>query len=231
MISVVTSTMRPNMLDRVIDNFKRQNVEKKELIIILNKNGIKIHKSTSPNIKVFHLDEAKTLGECLNYGISKAQYDVIAKFDDDDYYSPYYLSNSLKLLADTGASVIGKASIFVYFKKDKLLSLYRPRMNDLFLKNKRVLLAGGTLVLKRQVMEKVQFQELNTGEDVQFQKDCFDQKISLYSGKYYDYVLIRYEDHHQHSWKIDNQTFQKECIKIGLTENFEEVILERRGDS
>lgn len=226
MITVVTSTKRKNMLERVIENFTRQNLQEKELIIILNKNDMKLENLDAPNIRVFQLDEEKTLGECLNFGFRQASYEVVAKFDDDDYYSPVYLGNALRLLKDTGADVVGKAGIFVYFKKDKLLTVFRPRINALFLKNKRVFLAGGTLVFKKEILEKVQFQALNSGEDIQFQKDCLDRKISLYSGSINDYVLIRYLEDHQHSWQVVDETFQRQCKRIAMTDSFEEYVWE-----
>ncbi|WP_413306939.1 glycosyltransferase [Bacillus sp. 1P10SD] len=224
MISVVTSTIRENMLDRVIKNFSRQNLQEKELIIILNKNDIHLAPPTAANIRVFRLDESITLGECLNYGVSLARFEVISKMDDDDYYSPNYLANSLRQLQKTNAGVVGKAAIFVYFKKDKQLSIFRPRMNHCFLKNKKVFLAGGTLVFKKEVFKQVEFQHLNSGEDIQFQQDCLDQRYPLYSGSFHDYVLLRYEDDHHHSWQVENRAFQKHCKPLLVTERFEEYI-------
>lgn len=226
MVTVVTSTIRENMLERVLENFARQTLQEKELIIILNKNDMKLDNLPASNIRVFQMDEEQTLGECLNFGSLQARYDVIAKFDDDDYYSPAYLDNALRLLKETGADVVGKAGIFVYFKKDKLLTVFRPRMSFFHLKNKRVFLAGGTLVFKKEVLEKVQFQALNSGEDVQFQKECLNQKLSLYSGSIHDYVLIRYQEEHQHSWQVLDETFQKQCKRLAVTDSFEEYVWE-----
>ncbi|HGH7177643.1 TPA: hypothetical protein ACJMKJ_005291 [Bacillus wiedmannii] len=39
----------------------------------------------SKNVYIFL--EKITLGECLNYGIQKVKHKLIAKFDDDDFYS------------------------------------------------------------------------------------------------------------------------------------------------
>ncbi|MEH7331172.1 glycosyltransferase [Neobacillus drentensis] len=222
-------TIREHMIERGIDNFQRQTIAEKELILILNKNSIQLEKWQSrleafENIHVFQLDESKTLGECLNFGARQARFGRIAKFDDDDYYSPAYLANSLHGMDQTDASVIGKAGIFVYFKRDKLLTLFRPQMSQFFLKNKRVFLSGGTLVFKREVLEKVSFRKLNSGEDVQFQKDCLDQRISLYSGGFHDYVLIRYEENHRHTWGIMDETFQKQCKRIAVTDSFENFV-------
>ncbi|MEH7309157.1 glycosyltransferase [Neobacillus drentensis] len=229
-ITVVTSTNREYMLDRVIENFTRQTVQEKELIIILNKNEMKRENVVAlPNISVFQLDEEKTLGEGLKFGFSQARYEVVAKFDDDDYYSPDYLTHAIQMLQETGADVVGKAGIFVYIKKDRLLTTFRPRMHSIFLKNNRVFLAGGTLVFKKDVLEKVQFQALNNGEDVQFQKDCLSQKLSLYSGSLNDYVLIRYQENHHHSWQVLDEIFQKHCKQIAVTDAFEEYVWEGGG--
>jgi glycosyltransferase involved in cell wall biosynthesis len=213
------------MLERVMGNFTRQNVPEKELIVILNKNNMNLESlAAKPYIRVFQLDEKKTLGECLNFGFAQARYEVVAKFDDDDYYSPDYLGHALQVLKETGADVVGKAGIFVYFKQDRLLTTFRPRMHSSFLKSNRVFLAGGTLVFKKDVLEKVQFQALNSGEDVQFQKDCQSQKLLLYSGSLNDYVLIRYQVNHQHSWQVPDETFQKHCKRVAVTEAFEEYV-------
>lgn len=221
------------MFEQLVHNFLRQEYDPKELIIILNKNDMNVEKlkkkiQNIKNIHLYQLDESITLGECLNFAVQKTAYDTIAKFDDDDYYSPNYLSNSLKRLDETGASVIGKSSIFVYFKKEQLLSLYREGYNNFYFRNKGHLkraLAGGTLIFKKKVIEKVQFSKVNLGEDVEFQKDCLNQNLSLYSGDVYDYALIRYENDHQHSWKVNNEKFQDHCKKIAITKSLDDYVL------
>ncbi len=47
--------------------------------------------------------------------MNKAKFNIIAKFDDDDYYGPKYLSDSLKAFDETDAKLIGKGgATFVY---------------------------------------------------------------------------------------------------------------------
>ncbi|WP_312469791.1 hypothetical protein [Neobacillus sp.] len=65
MISILTITLREAMLERIMENFTRQNLQEKELIVILNKNDIQLENPADPNIRVFRFDEAKTLGKCL----------------------------------------------------------------------------------------------------------------------------------------------------------------------
>jgi glycosyltransferase involved in cell wall biosynthesis len=96
-VSIITCTNRPNYLNNLLQNYNRQRYAQKELIIIINNNAIplspyqqlaKKHK----NIKIYRKPEHQTLGSCLNYAVTKCKYHTIAKFDDDDYYAPHYLT-------------------------------------------------------------------------------------------------------------------------------------------
>ena len=67
------------------------------------------------NVTIYQLPEEKTLGECLNFGIEKARYNIVAKFDDDDYYSPYYLTEAMRIFLTTDAQVSWKRkSLYVF---------------------------------------------------------------------------------------------------------------------
>ena len=75
------------------------------------------------NVRVFQLDEKKYLGDCLNFGFLKANYDYLAKFDDDDFYCENYLVDIIQAFKYTNADLIGKESIYVYFKRSDQLML------------------------------------------------------------------------------------------------------------
>ncbi|RHW43575.1 glycosyltransferase family 2 protein [Neobacillus notoginsengisoli] len=230
LISVVLCTMREQMLELACKQFIEQQVGKKELIIVLNNNSIdqdnwKKKLNGHANIFVYKQEESVTLGECLNFGAEKARYDVIAKWDDDDYYSPHYLAKSLQEMRSVNADVIGKAAFFVYFKQEELLTVYRPQLNNRFIHNPKFALAGGTLVFKKNVWKRSPFQPINSGEDAQFQHDCRKLGFKIYSGSHKDYVLIRYPEKHNHSWKIENQLFRKQCKRIAVTDRFEEFVI------
>jgi hypothetical protein len=229
MVSIVTSTIRDGMWENILENFLHQDYEPKELIIVinhlLNKDLWEKRTQKHKNIRVFQLNDG-TLGDCLNLGSEKAKFDVIAKFDDDDFYSASYLSNSMNLFTTTKAAVIGKSAIFVYFKKDKNLSLYRRgKENQRVINVRKNALAGGTLMFKKEILNKVNFAPINLGEDIQFQMDCLKNKIPLYSGSRFDYVMIRHPYEHLHTWQVDEDKFQSHCTKIADTDSFEKYIL------
>lgn len=100
------------------------------------------------------MPEHVTLGACLNYAVSKTRYGIIAKFDDDDYYAPHYLSDSLKSLRRSNADIIGKRAHYMYLQGSKTLILRFP--ND---ENRPVTqLPGATLMFKRTSITKYDFQ-------------------------------------------------------------------------
>ncbi|RST76319.1 glycosyltransferase family 2 protein [Siminovitchia acidinfaciens] len=127
-ISIVTSTIKPQFMDNIFENFDRQNWEDKELIIILNKDDMKIERwkmkaGEYKNVSIYQLPEEVTLGECLNYGTEKAKHGYVAKFDDDDYYGPEYISQAMEAFENTDAVLVGKRTTYTYFKKEKILTM------------------------------------------------------------------------------------------------------------
>ncbi|WP_156290532.1 glycosyltransferase [Oceanobacillus salinisoli] len=224
MITVITCTNRKGFLDNILGNYLSQRYLEKELIIIINKDGIdsKIYEkkiSELENVTVYKLSEKLTLGECLNYAVEKAKYDYIAKFDDDDYYGPYYLVEAFKELTITNSPVIGKSSIYIYFHNQKILGKYNSRLENRYL-NEREFLMGSTFVFKKGILEKIKFPHVNLGEDVQFQQLCKSKGIPLYSTSRMNYVYIRYDSPNHHTSDSSNNRLLRKCIELIHTNEF-----------
>ncbi|QMV40785.1 glycosyltransferase [Cohnella cholangitidis] len=103
MVSIITCTMRNSFMPNVFKNYENQKVRKKELIIILNQDDMDIEEWKKEakkynNAFVYQLPERYNLGKCLNFGIQAANYDIVAKFDDDNYYGRYYLTEAMDAL-------------------------------------------------------------------------------------------------------------------------------------
>jgi cellulose synthase/poly-beta-1,6-N-acetylglucosamine synthase-like glycosyltransferase len=235
MVSILTCTVRQDSIDNIFDNFHRQLWEDKELIIILNKDDMAIKQwkergNLFPNVSVFQLPEKTTLGECLNFGVQKAKHPFVAKFDDDDYYSPYYLQHSMKAFEETGAAVVGKTTIYMYFKKQKLLTSFNPNkfggaLADNEGKTNNNLLMGGTLIFKKFVCDKVQFPHTNIAEDAAFCSACIRNGFTIYSTSKENYVYLRSGEPGDHTWKLKNETILKFCQVIAQTDDFEPLII------
>ncbi|WP_222928576.1 glycosyltransferase [Oceanobacillus piezotolerans] len=231
MITVITCTNRKGFLDNIMHNFVSQRFQDKELIIIINKDVIdsRIYEeknSELENVKVYKLNETQTLGECLNFAAEKAKYDYIAKFDDDDYYGPFYLVEAFKELTITNSPVIGKCSIYIYFHNEKLLGIYNNRLENRYL-GKGEFLMGSTFVLKKEILKKVKFPHVNLGEDVKFQQLCKDQGIPLYSTSKMNYVYIRYNTPNHHTSDSTNNRLLRKCRELIHSEQFSVYVDEK----
>ncbi|WP_221563886.1 glycosyltransferase [Alkalihalobacillus sp. TS-13] len=234
MISVITCTNKEYTLPNILENYKRQSWKDKELIIILNKDSMSLLEwkrkvQDDPAIKVLQLSGDTTLGECLNRAVKEANYEYIAKFDDDDYYTEDYLIHSMETLVQSKARVIGKTTIYMYFEDDRILYSFNPYKfageadQDSENRYNRKVLMGGTLLFEKSVIDSVPFQACNTGEDAKLCEECIEQGIPIYSGTKDHYVYIR-SAVDVHTWKIKNQKLKRFCTPIIETGDFRSYI-------
>lgn len=229
MVSIICCTIRHHLMDNVFQNYDNQAWEEKELIVILNHDEIdmkawEIRACFSQNVYIYKLPEHFTLGECLNFGIRKAKYHVIAKFDDDDYYSPNYLTSSIQTLNKTSADIIGKRTIYMYFEEEKILALHKPGKENKFVNHG---LKGATLIFKKEICKKIWFPKLNLGEDTYFIRQCLKSKLKVYSTDKHNYVCLRTSKKNHHTWNINNNILLKKSTIVCLTDNYKTLILDQ----
>lgn len=228
-VTIITSTIRPALINQIFNNFNRQKWAAKELIIIINKNDISMkryNKKARQNrkIRIYRLDESKNLGACLNFGVSKANYNYIAKFDDDDYYSSHYIPETMRLFTNSDADLIGKRSCYFYFPHRKTLLLREPLVGN----NKRcVRIAGATIMFRKRVFHKVRFPtKVRQGSDVGFIKGCLKYGYKLFTTSPYNFVAFRRTNRHSHTWKVSDKKLLSsyKSAKIIHTTNFKKYI-------
>jgi len=220
-VSVITCTNRINYANNILQNFLIQNYNEKELIIILNNNSLnkedweklaEVHKE----IRVFQLDESISLGTCLNFGVSQSKGQILAKFDDDDYYGPMYLQASVKTLLSTDADVVGKSTSFVYFEFKKIIALRNLGKENKFVTR----VEGPSFVIKKEVFDKISFPDKSLGEDIAFCKFCIREGFKIYSSDRYNHVYIRHKSKANHTWGINDELYLKLCHVIGTTDDY-----------
>ncbi len=209
-ITIITCTRRPDAIHNIFENYKRQELRKKELIIILHNNSMDKNKWREAaqgymNVKVFQIKESKTLGECLNIGAKHASFDIIAKFDDDDYYGPKYLNEALKAFRTTKADVVGKATSYVYFEKDKILTLRNTGRENCYAQH----VDGPSIIFRKRVLKKVRFRNISLGEDYWFCKDCLTNGLKIYSTSRFHHVYMRHANAKEHTWSIENEKLKE----------------------
>lgn len=221
-VSIITSTHRMNFKDRLLENYLRQDYPNKELIVVLNNNSLDLADwrasvNNHRDIRVFQLDEDASLGACYNYAASQSSYDLLAKFDDDDWYAAQYLNESVGAQFFSQADIVGKLCRFVYFCASSTLALCNAGMEHQF----APLVTGATMLVKKEVFNKVQFADLTVGEDTEFQKACLKSGFRIYSGSRFQYVTIRHACQDMHTYRIDDDVYLNSgCRVVASTDNY-----------
>ncbi|OBR89756.1 putative glycosyl transferase [Clostridium ragsdalei P11] len=225
-VSIITPTNKLQNIDNIFLNYVRLNYKNKELIIILNNNNLDIKDyeakvKSLKEIRIFQVDENCTLGKCLNFGIEQSKYDYISKMDDDDYYAPNYLTDLMNVFKYTDAQITGKCSRFIYFKENNELGIFLPNFEKQFTRT----VAGGTILFKKEIFEKVKFKNVTVGEDNFFLDDCLKAGIKMFSSDKYNYVYMRNKNLNDHTWRISQQDLFAEYVKRCLiTSNFISIV-------
>ncbi len=225
-ISIITCTKRPGMMRNLFHNYLRQRGVNKELIVVLNNDVLsealyKTYARSFPNVSVYKLPGRVSLGACLNFAANKARFPYLAKFDDDDYYSPRYAADTLRAFARSKAAVVGKRTFFTYVQGLRLLILRFPGNEH----RRTRLLAGGTLAFRRSVWSRVRFANRSLGEDVTFLRSCRRRGFRIYSGSRFHYCAIRRKNVRSHTWKAGYRYLLSQPHKrIARTANFRKFV-------
>lgn len=224
-ISVITCTNRQNFINNLVQNFIRQSYPKKELIVIVNNDKIPIssyHRLSQKfrNIRVFRMPERYSLGACLNYGVKKSKYSYIAKFDDDDYYAPYYLTDMLHSLKRSNADIVGKRAHYMYLRGSKTMILRFAQDENRPVSR----LPGATLVIKRSVFNKIKFPNRSVGEDDFFCMKGRMKGYKVYSAGKYNFVAIRRKNSSNHTWIISDKELLAHHKKIPNVRNYKRFV-------
>lgn len=210
-------------MNNVFKNYQQQTWKEKELIIILNKDSMDIDKwlkkaKNYPNVRVYQLHEQAALGDCLNFGVLNSDYDIIAKFDDDDYYGPNYITNAMSVFEDQNISIVGKSSVYIYFQNKKALIHVQGTENSI-----ADSVAGATLMFRKNVFYYVRFEKVNRAEDFFFIDQCQKEGFQIYSTDSYDFAVIR-QNSKNHTWKISDEDLMEWGDLVGYMDDFQTIV-------
>lgn len=222
-VSIITCTIREESIDNVFNNYQQQTWLDKELIIILNKDSMDINRwikraRNYQNVKVYQLHEQATLGDCLNFGVLNSNYDIIAKFDDDDYYGPEYIASSMAAFKDKNVSIIGKSSYYIYFKNKQALIHVPGTENSI-----TYTVPGATLIFRKEVFYYVRFEKVNQSEDYFFIEQSKKAGFIVYSTNRNHFAVIRH-DTDSHTWKFADEDLMGWGDLIAYTGDFQSFV-------
>ena len=151
---------RRNFVPHAIRYFLRQEYENKELIII--DDGTDCIQDLVPentHIRYFRLDDKISLGAKLNLACKYARGNIIANWDDDDWYAPRRLQYQVNALQGKNIQVCGINSLLYYdFQARNAYQYTYPA-------DQRTWLLGSSLCYTKDLWSQNNFADINVGMD------------------------------------------------------------------
>ncbi len=220
--SIITPINKPNCIENAIKNYINQEIDRKELIVVINNSDININDFNNyidkyKNIFIYKIDKPIKLGDALNYGINKSKYDFIARFDSDDYYGKFYLKEVDYTFKNHECDVVGKSKLYYYFEEFNKLICTGGIINNYSSKA-----AGATMCFDKKVFENIKFKSVSAGEDVLFFKDCIENKYKIFNTSQYNFLVFRSRDPNNHTWKMNTKQYIERCTEIKNNVKFED---------
>lgn len=224
-VSIVCSTNRDADLDHLLKQVAQQNYKHFELVVLGH--GLKLNHDIETRaqslgierIKVLSAPNSWTLGQCLNELIKNCSGDIVAKFDDDDYYLSNYLRDQVNTLVRMNADLVGKSSLYVYLPTHGVIARRWPNKEHTW----QEFVAGSTLVGWKEVFVEIPFRNRNQGEDSEFLIDLAGKGYRVYSSDSFNHIYVRGNSHH--TWDISESEIlaNAQVETYGLNLNHVEV--------
>lgn len=201
-VSVICSTNRDSELDHLLEQVAHQTYPEIELLV--EGHGIDIaadfanraRRAGIDDVTVLSADGSTSLGNCLNLMIAHASGDIIAKFDDDDYYLPNYLRDQVNTLCISNADLVGKASLYFYLPSIDSVVRRWPRREHTWHR----FVSGSTLVGWKEVFDETPFANRTKGEDSDLLVELESKGRRVYSSDSFNYLCVR--GNSEHTWNI-----------------------------
>jgi glycosyltransferase involved in cell wall biosynthesis len=143
--------------------FLRQDYPQRELIIVDDgDDGIGDLVQNLPGVQYLRLPQRISIGAKRNLACQHAQGEIIAHWDDDDWYSPDRLRYQVTPILAGKADLTGLENAFVLELPRGEFWTTKPELHQrLFVGN----VHGGTLVYRKDLLNSVRYPEINLAED------------------------------------------------------------------
>jgi len=233
LINVVCPFSRPNFLFHVLQTFKNQTWDNKQLYLMLNNDALYLTQDeilakaneinlNSDLITIVHCHTPApwyAKNSAINL-LEKKDVSVIAIFDDDDYYSDDYLFKSYQFLIKNNADIVGKIPNFV-MQHDGLFLI-----NQFLINNFVDWVQGATQMFYSTI--NIRYPMKRVGEDNEFCAIAKRFNKKVYASDCFDFCYLRNHNNHTHTYGIDvvQRSIENRCDVFRISNKFEKDIVD-----
>ncbi len=164
MVSCIMPTYnRSSFVEQSIKYFLRQDYPRKELVIIDDAENTVEDMVPSLATIVYHkINGRRTIGVKRNLACKFSAGEIIIHWDDDDWYSPKWISSQVYSLMKNKADVTGLNNV----------NFFSPLLNKAwkysYMNRSRPWVAGGSLCYLKEFWKNNMFEDIDIGEDSRF---------------------------------------------------------------
>lgn len=160
---IIPTYNRPQLLEKAIEQFVRQDYPNKELVIIDDsEQPFSKDLSKEQAIKYIHTGVRETIGKKRNRACEIASGKIIVHLDDDDFYANDWLTEQVSFLLENDLDVTGlNAPLFYHSETLDIWQYTYPEQEKPWV-------YGATLCYTKSFWESNPFRETNLGEDNHF---------------------------------------------------------------
>ncbi|GII31019.1 glycosyltransferase family 2 protein [Planotetraspora mira] len=201
LVSVIVASRRPALTAFTLAQIARQRHVDLEVVYAAHGFPAEVVRQEARDfpfpIEIVELGSETVFGEVINAGVARANGGYIAKWDDDDWYSPDHLSDLLLAKEYSGADVVGMPTEF-YYLEPLDITVRRGRWRTEITAD---LVSGATLLLERTTFQEIGgFQPVPQGGDTRLLKAIEAAGGTIYRTHGMG-LLVRRAATAQHTWQ------------------------------
>jgi glycosyltransferase involved in cell wall biosynthesis len=205
LVSCIMPTFnRRRFVPLALARFAEQTYPNRELVIVDDgTDAVEDLVAGEPGVRYLRLPRRKTIGAKRNLACAEARGEIVAHWDDDDWYSRERLERQAAPILRGEADVTGLENRFVLQMPVGRFWTTDPKLHrSMFVCD----VHGGTLVYRRAIWSGgVRYPEVDLAEDAAFVRDAVARRhrlVRLDNGGTFVYVR-----HGSNAWKFDAGTF------------------------
>lgn len=214
-VSVILSTVRPDLLERILGQMAAQDHPNLEVVVGCHGFEAPAPESFSDDIRrilgpVLSFERTIVFGDVLAALSAAASGDFISKIDDDDWYGPSHITDLVIAWTYSEAQLVGKKLALIHFEETDTLVVRR-----FFLEGYRWQVAGGAAIISRHDLASVggwrsQIRAVDRGLWTRLE----DAGGLVYSCSGPGYIHVRHAE--PHTWAVNDAHFQETYVEQTL---------------
>ena len=202
-------------ISQAVTYFLRQDYSDKELIIVDDgPDKIADLIPYDERIKYIPLEQKSTIGYKRNLAVKQSNGEIIAHWDDDDWYHPSYLNTLVQKLLESGQkeAISGISAFLICFPKESTQNLKQYRFGGI---------TGATFCYYKTLWEKHPYRDITIAEDYFFIKDANPRILPVDNPELF--IIIR---HDNNTWQQERGTDVNDNLKRlrSYSRTFEKII-------